>query len=144
MCSRAVGVARSQGPSVAKGASGLFNGTRGNPQTKIDLDAEGATATYAPSPKHEPGYGWGSENPIVSIAEGQRLLDSGYVSGRQVFNVTEDWEIVKFQPDGTPQNGYHAYKVTGPRDIPATVLRRMYKDGKITRSTYNKLRKGKS
>lgn len=105
---------------------------------------EGVTPTYIPSPKHEPGYGWGSENPIASIAEGQRLLDSGYVSVRQVFNVTKDGDIVKFQPEGTPQNGYHAYKAMGPRDVPATVLRRKLNDGKKAKSTYNRLRKGKS
>ncbi len=97
---------------------------------------------YAPSPKHEPG-GWGSENPIKSPQEGQHLLETGYKNGKQVYNITNDGTIVKFQPANTPGNEYHSYKVDSPRDIPASVLKDMLKDGKISRAEYNKIRKGK-
>ena len=49
---------------------------------------------YMPSPKHDEG--WGSNNPIKTQEEGQRLLDSGYRDGKQIYNVTdsrEDCEI---------------------------------------------------
>jgi len=97
---------------------------------------------YVPSPKHEPG-GWGSSNPIKNQAEGQRLLDTGYKNGRQIYNVTDEGKIVKFQPDNSPQNGFHAYEVTKPRDIPPSILRQMRDDGKISSSEYNRILKGK-
>ena len=53
--------------------------------------------------KHDKG-GWGSNNPIKSQEEGQRLLDSGY----------------------------HSYEVSKPRDIPAGILKQMLSDGKIS------------
>lgn len=134
---------RSRVTGVAKGGSGIFDGTRGNPQRRLELILEGRQPTYVPSPKHEPGHGWGSDNPIGTISEGQHLLDTGYVSGRQVYNVTSEGKVVKFQPDNSPLNGYHAYEVTGPRDIPTSVLRQMLEDGKISRSTYSRLRRGK-
>lgn len=105
--------------------------------------SQSAPPHYNPSPKHELGHNWGSENPIKSSSEGQYLLDTGYQSGRQVYNVTENGKIVKFQPDGTPENGFHAYEVSSPRDIPSAVLKQMLNDGKITRAEYNRLRKGK-
>jgi len=46
---------------------------------------------------------------------------------------------VKFQPDGTPENGYHAYAITSPREIPTSILREMLRDGKISRSRYNRI-----
>ncbi len=97
---------------------------------------------YAPSPKHEPG-GWGSENPIKSPQEGQHLLETGYTHGKQRYNVTDDGTIVKFQPSNTPGNEYHSYKVDSPRDIPASILKAMLNDGKISKAEYNKIRKGK-
>lgn len=51
--------------------------------------------------------------------------------------------MVKFQPDNSPDNGYHSYQVYSPPDIPTTVLKQMYKDGKITKSDYKKFMKGK-
>lgn len=62
---------------MSKGKSDLFDGTRGNPQMSLNLvrvDDEiggGGQPRYAPSPKHDPVYGWGSENPIASAVEGQ-------------------------------------------------------------------------
>ena len=130
---------------MSKGPGGEFSGTRGNPQGSLPLGGEsggGASPTYVPSPKHEPGYGWGSENPIGSQAEGQRLLDTGYSNGKQVFNVTDDGTIIKFQPDGTPQNGYHAYPISSPSEIPTSILRQMLSDGIITRHRYNQIING--
>lgn len=116
---------------AATSDSGLGHGSSGKPQTSIEeieysdkvAQNEGNSQgshppTYAPSPKHEPGHNWGSQNPIKSQSEGQKLLDTGYKDGKQVYNVTGEGDIVKFQPDGTPNNGYHAYKVSKPRDIP--------------------------
>lgn len=60
-----------------------------------------------------------------------------------MYNITDEGIIVKFQPEGTPQNGYHAYKVAKPRDIPSRILKQMLIDGKITPVEYNKYRKGK-
>lgn len=85
----------------------------------------------------------GSDNPIKNSEEGQKLLDSGYPDGWQVYNVTSEGKIVKFQPDHTPENGYHAYEVSTPRDIPSSILRKMLEDGVISKSDYNKYRKGK-
>lgn len=130
---------------MAKGGSGLFGGTRGNPQGSFDLRDGGASTpkpTYSPSPKHESGYGWGSENPIKTKEEGQRLLDSGYSNGKQAFNVTGDGTVIKFQPDGTPENGYHAYPISSPSEIPTSILRQMMTDGKISRHRYNQIING--
>ncbi len=138
--------------------SGIGHGTNGSPQTTLEeqiypktaasneagsADSKGNSPVYDPSPKHEPGHNWGSENPIKSKEEGQKLLDTGYKDGKQVYNITDEGKIVKFQPDNTPGNGYHAYEVSKPRDIPASILKQMLSDGKITKSEYNRLRKGK-
>ena len=61
----------------------------------------------------------------------------------QVYNVTDGGVIVKFQPDNTPQNGYQSYEVSKPRDIPSNVLKQMLEDGKISKTAYNRFRKGK-
>ena len=96
---------------------------------------------YIPSPKHDKG-GWGSPNPIKNVEEGQRLLDTGYKDSKQVYNVTSDGKIVKFQPDNSPENGYHSYEVSSPRDIPNNVRKEMENDGKLSKADSNKLRKG--
>ena len=70
------------------------------------------------------------------------LLDTGYSNGRQVFNVTEDGTLIKFQPDGTPENGYHAYSISSPSEIPTSILRQMVQDGKISRHRYNQIISG--
>ncbi len=132
----------------AKGDSTLFGGTRGKPQGSLDLESgggEGTTPkpTYAPSPKHDPKHPIGNPNPIKSQEEGQRLLDTGYHEGKQIYNITDDGKLVKFQPDGTPENGYHSYEVDGSPDVPASVLRRMRDDGKITEAEYKRFSKGK-
>ena len=136
--------------------SNLGHGSSGSPQSSLDEQIYPAVAKgneknngqknppqYDPSPKHEPGHNWGSENPIKTKAEGQKLLETGYSSGKQVYNITDKGVVVKFQPDNSPSNGYHAYKVSSPRDIPSSVLKQMLTDGKITKSEYNRLRKGK-
>ena len=98
---------------------------------------------YSPSPKHEPNHNFGSPNPIKTIEEGQHLLDTGYRDGKQVYNITDEKKLVKFQPDHTPENGFHAYEVSTPRDIPTSIMKKLLDDGKITKSEYGKLRKGK-
>ncbi len=135
--------------------SGLGHGTNGFPQTDIEesiyplqqatneSNNSPPTPKYQPSPKHTPDHGWGSDNPIKTQVEGQKLLDTGIHEGRQIYNVTSDGKIVKFQPDNTPGNGYHSYEVSKPRDIPNSVLKQMLENGLISRSEYNKLRKGK-
>ena len=133
--------------------SGLGHGTNGAPQGSLEELIYPSKASssefnslpphYAPSPKHEPGSGWGSSNPIESQSEGQELLDTGYKNGKQIYNVTGNGKLVKFQPDGTPENGYHAYEVTSPPDIPPSVLKQMLLDGKISKSDYSKYLKGK-
>lgn len=139
---------------TATSDSGNGNGSKGSPQGTLEELGYGDKVNkneaknsekppkYAPSPKHKKG-GWGSENPIKSQEEGQNLLDTGYKDGKQIYNVTSEGKIVKFQPDNTPENGYHAYEVKKSDDISAKVLKAMYKDGKISKSQYNKLRKGK-
>lgn len=140
---------------AATNNSGEGHGTIGSPQKTIEeliypLKAEtneydGSDEhppIYIPSPKHDKG-GWGSNNPIKTMEEGQQLLDSGYHDGKQVYNVTDDGTIVKFQPDNTPNNGYHSYEVSKPRDIPPSILKQMLSDGIITKTEYNKIRKGK-
>lgn len=140
---------------AATNNSGEGHGTNGNPQQNIEetlypaqIDAiesetsKEKTPYYDPSPKHDIG-GWGSNNPIKSKEEGQHLLDTGYPNGKQIYNVTDDGIIVKFQPDNTPNNGYHSYEVSKPRDIPNEILKSMLADGKISKSDYTKVRKGK-
>ncbi len=140
---------------AATNNSGEGHGTNGSPQktteellypaqteaNENDVSSE-HPPVYDPSPKHDKG-GWGSNNPIKTQEEGQWLLDSGYPDGKQVYNVTDDGIIVKFQPDNTPNNGYHSYEVSKPRDIPARILKLMRDEGKITSTEYNKIRKGK-
>ena len=135
--------------------AGLGHGTNGAPQESIEEqtypnleqfieeNSDENLPVYDPSPKHEPGHNWGSINPIETVEEGQSLLDTGYHEGRQIYNVTEDGKIVKFQPDGTPNNGYHSYEVFSPPDIPPSVLKKMMEDMKITKSEYKKYLKGK-
>ena len=136
--------------------TGLGHGTNGFPQYNIEeqtyplqtaaneaLVAETRPPVYAPSPKHESRYGWGSANPIKTQEEGQRLLDTGYRDGRQIYNITSNGQFVKFQPDGTAENGYHSYVVYGMPDIPPYILKKMMVDGKISQSQYNKSLKGK-
>lgn len=134
--------------------SGLGHGTVGVPQKSLyeeiyqiqeneneDVNLDNSPK-YDPSPKHAKG-GWGSDNPIQTNEEGQELLDTGYVDGKQIFNITKNGDIVKFQPDNTPNNGFHSYGVTKPRDIPPNILKKMLSDNRITRAEYNKFRKGK-
>ena len=135
--------------------TGLGHGSNGSPQesldewiysNKVEENEKAADVItnpiYDPSPKHEQS-GWGSNNPIKTRDEGQQLLDSGYAEVKQIFNITLSGKIVKFQPDNSPKNGYHAYEVSKPRDIPSSILKQMLRDGRITRSEYNKFRKGK-
>lgn len=135
----------------SSGNSGQGSGTRGAPQTTLEntIAEHAAKANdsskkkiYAPSPKHAKG-GYGSPNPISSQSEGQNLLDTGYQDGKQIYNVTKDGKIVKFQPANTPSNEYHSYEIDKPRDLPSRVRKRMEKDGLFSKSTSNKLRKGK-
>ena len=97
---------------------------------------------YVPSLKHEQGR-WGSPNPIKTQEEGQHLLDTGYKDGKEIYNVTDSGEVVKFMPDNSPDNGYHSYGVSGPRDIPPKILKQFEEDNKLTKPEINKLRKGK-
>lgn len=140
---------------AATNNSGEGHGTNGSPQetteelfypAQAEVNENGVNSerppVYDPSPKHDQG-GWGSNNPIKTQEEGQRLLDSGYHDGKQVYNVMDNGIIVKFQPDNTPNNGYHSYEVSKPRDIPASILKQMLSDGKISKAEYNKIRKGK-
>ncbi len=142
---------------TASSDTGLGHGSQGSPQETIQeleynykrLKNEDKSKLlkiprlYKPSPKHNEIGGWGSINPIKSQEEGQNLLDTGYKKGKQIYNVTSDGKIVKFQPDNTPENSYHSYEVKNQREIPNDVLKDMLKDGKISNSLYNKIRKGK-
>ena len=136
--------------------SGLGHGSSGSPQHTLDEQVYQSVAKeneqsngqtnppqYIPSPKHDAEHGWGSADPIKSQEEGQKLLDTGYHSGKQIYNITDNGDIVKFQPDNTPANGHHAYKVSTLRDIPPKVLKQMLDDGKISKTEYNKIVKGK-
>lgn len=137
--------------------AGLGHGTNGSPQGTLEEQNYSTIITeneaksnvlqppqYKPSPKHDPKSGWGSKNPIKTNLEGQHLLETGVKHGKQIYNITSEGKLVKFQPDNTPENGYHAYEVTKPRDIPAAVLKEMLSQGKITRPQYTKLRKGEA
>ena len=135
--------------------SGEGHGSSGSPQTNLEeyiypnqvsineLLSDVVPPTYVPIRKHEPGSNWGSENPIKTQAEGQRLLDTGIHDGKEVYNVTDEGKVVKFMPDNTPQNGYHAYEVSKPRDIPSSILRRLLEANKISRAEYSRLLIGK-
>lgn len=135
--------------------SGQGHGSSGAPQGNIEElmypaqeaanESNGSQQVppkYTPTAKHGPG-GHGSPDPIKTDSEGQHLLETGVKDGKQVYNVTDDKKVVKFQPANTPTNEYHSYEVSNPRDIPTKVLRDLLEKGKITKSDYNKLRKGK-
>lgn len=130
--------------TLGSGTSGTSRNTLENTVSEnvAKENDSNSSKVYAPSPKHDKG-GWGSSNPIKINAEGQKLLDTGYLDGKQIYNVTEEGKIVKFQPANTPNNEYHSYEVNGPRDIPNSILQQMKKDGLISQSDFNKLRKGK-
>jgi len=102
-----------------------------------------ANPKYSPTSKHDKVSGYGSPDPIKSQVEGQRLLETGYKSGKQYYNITDEGKIVKFQPANTPEKEYHAYEVTSPRDIPPNILRKMRDEGKISPSDYKKFIKNK-
>ncbi|MDY2956704.1 MAG: hypothetical protein SOR59_03715 [Lachnospiraceae bacterium] len=70
-------------------------------------------------------------------------MDTGISYGKQLYNVTDNGIVVKFQPDNTSNNGYHSYEVSKPRDTPPQVLRQLLESGKITRAEYNRIRKGR-
>ena len=136
--------------------SGEGHGSSGSPQTSIEeyiypnqvsineLLSNLPPPIYVPSPKHKPGSNWGSEDPIRTQEEGQRLLDTGFRDGKAVYNIiTDERKVVKFMPDNTPKNGYHAYEVTKPRDIPASVLKRFLEANKISGVEYSRLLRGK-
>lgn len=92
---------------------------------------------YRPSPKHDPKHGWGSPNPIPDEKTGQKLLDSAYSSSKnkQLYNIYNN-KLIKFQPD-TVNGGWHAYEVVNPvKEVPVDVLRRMLRDGIITKPQY--------
>lgn len=97
---------------------------------------------YVPTKKHELN-GFSSLNPIKNKQEGQMLLETGFKYGKQIYNVTEDGKIVKFQPDNTPNNGYHSYEISEPKDLPSKVIKQLELAGKISKVKSNKLRKGK-
>jgi hypothetical protein len=104
---------------------------------------KGADGVYEPSPKHDPDFGWGSENPIPNKQIGQELLDSAFSSSKnkQLYNFFEG-KLIKFQPDGA--GGWHSYVVSNPaKEVPADVLRQMLKDGLISKAEYGKLIKNK-
>lgn len=141
-------------PMAATNNSGLGSGTNGSPQASLEEGIYAAQEAanevsgpplplYRPFEKHDTTHNWGSPNHIKTQVEGQRLLDTGYHSGKQIYNITADRKIVKFQPDNTADNGYHAYEVTSPRDIPSSVLKKMRDDKVISNSEYTKFRKGK-
>lgn len=82
--------------------SGLAHGTSGSPQTTIDNSALEqkvnelkVTPKYVPTKKHDVG-GFGSPNPVKTQKEGQKLLDTGYKDGKQIYNITDNGDIVKF------------------------------------------------
>lgn len=102
-----------------------------------------ADGKYNPNPKHDKN-GWGSPNPITDKKEGQDLIDTGLEIGRQIYNITEKGDIVKYQPDNTPEKGYHPYKIYSNKDLPVEVIKEWVKTGRISKSEYNKLRKGKT
>lgn len=141
---------------TASSDSGLGHGSQGSRQETIEeleyknkeLENENKSKSekpplYKPSPKHNEKGGWGSVNPIKSQEEGQKLLDTGYKEGKQIYNVTSDGKIIKFQPDNTPENGYHPYEVKGQENIPHKIMVTLLKKGKINKSQFNKIRKGK-
>ena len=97
---------------------------------------------YVPNPKHNE-KGWGSRNPIIEKGEGQDLIDKGTRDGKQIYNITPRGELVKYQPDNTPEKGYHPYEIYKNKDLPVSVIREWYKIGRISKAEYNRLIKGK-
>lgn len=122
---------------------GAPRGNPNGPKTKGNKDASKEIGMkYIPSPKHAIG-GWGTPNPIKTKKEGQKLLNTGIKDGKQIYNVTADGRIVKFQPDNTPQNGYHSYAVNNIRDIKPPAAKKMYEAGMIDYKTYIKIIRNK-
>ncbi|MFM8454568.1 MAG: hypothetical protein ACKOAD_06415, partial [Gammaproteobacteria bacterium] len=104
---------------------------------------------YEPTPKHAKNS-FGSFNPIPDQATGQKLLATAYSSAekKQLYNVYNG-KLIKFQPDNTLNNGWHAYEVEAgtsrsvTNQVPLIVLKKMCEDGLITRIQYNKWIKNK-
>jgi len=132
---------------------GEGSGNKGSKQTKLEqMNYENKVKEnennikndnnyeYRPTKKHEFG-GWGSTNPILDYKEGQMLLETGYKYGKQIYNITKDKKIIKFQPDNT--GGHHCYEVYEQDDLPSKVLKMLFDDCKITKAEYSKLLKRK-
>jgi len=99
--------------------TGLGHGTNGSLQGNIEEQSYPSQVTanefmssgskppvYDPSPKHEPGHNWGSENPIKSQEEGQHLLDTGYHDDAFYGINMMDGIILMPQEKSTPQKNH--------------------------------------
>ncbi|MFC0234497.1 hypothetical protein ACFFIF_10885 [Vagococcus entomophilus] len=108
-------------------------------------DALYPNGKYVSSPKHTPEGkgGWGSEMDLGSD-EAQKVLNESKQVGNQKYGL-KNGQIYEFQPDGA--GGWHGYKIKGTeltdKKGGADVLRNWLKEGKISNSQYNKLRRGK-
>jgi hypothetical protein len=97
----------------------------------------GSKKQYKPTKKHQKG-GWGTEMDLDD-ATAQKVLDDAIPGGKQQYGIYNG-KVYEFQPDNT--GGWHGYPIPG-NQAPPSVLKKMLKDGRITKNQYKKLIKGK-
>ncbi|MEQ9553469.1 MAG: hypothetical protein RIM23_28085 [Coleofasciculus sp. G3-WIS-01] len=74
---------------------------------------------YIPSPKHAPG-GWGTLMDLTD-EEAQQVLDTGIVSGRQIYGYFNG-QFYEFQSDNV--DGFHGYPVS-ENEVPFNVIKQI-------------------
>ncbi len=90
-----------------------------------------------PSDKHKKG-GWGTEMDLDD-ATAQEVLANSVQGGKQQYGF-RNGKLYEFQHDNA--GGFHGYPIPGNEAL-IDVLRDMRKSGTITKSQFEKLRKGK-
>lgn len=85
---------------------------------------------YVPSPKHIPGYGWGTENPYEDILM-QALLEIavGVDEKELVLYHVYNGIFLEFRYDNA--GGYHAYPIPS-QEVPSEIMQVFYRQDLIT------------
>jgi filamentous hemagglutinin len=92
---------------------------------------------YTPTKKHQKG-GHGTEMDLNDKTASE-VLNKSIKEGKQRYGVNGE-KVYKFQPDNV--GGWHGYPVDG-KEVPAKVVRELFKNGQISKPLYNRLIKSK-
>ncbi|GAB2027277.1 hypothetical protein [Lactovum odontotermitis] len=102
-------------------------------------------ATYSPHTKHVGVKSYGSKMKL-SDEEAQKVLDDAVQSGERKYGF-KDGKIYEFQCDDAGNNPtWHGYEIKGNELVQKkglNVLKQWRDEGKISRTEYNKMKKGK-